>query len=236
MKSFIDIFKRNFMGILRVMSFKAIGIEDYAGEGIAFFSWFLCPLTLTFGVFTKSLIDFFSRKEISKNEIGEVNIKIDNISEKQMSCLTEKIRQYYSSKSNSSKELQIKLRKIHDKESSDFAQEISEEKNKLTCDSLREKYSIIDTDVDVRKVFSYQSFQEETRNIETTRAYEIEEFTDKRRMHHNSIELKSKKSAIKDYLNDPHNSGKKTQHIICNFFKKGSIELVNVSAKHNALP
>ncbi|MDI1351403.1 MAG: hypothetical protein PSV35_01325, partial [bacterium] len=202
-KNIWDIYSRNAKG------FFIKGFPDPERWTIAWFPAaivFLAtsPLTLILGVGIKSLIDFFSRKEIPERKISSLSNKIQESDANTINTLVEKLS-IYQAQSTSSKKL---IQTLH-ASSTETIQAITKGlKNKK--EALQEEQFNSEP--------SFGRFITVGGPLSQARQNTLENYNIANSSHCNSQKLKKQKDILKEYLGAEHNSGKKMQQIIYDHF------------------
>lgn len=209
-KSLKDIYKRNFkatfFGGFTVPEIYLIGVL------VPIIHLVLLPLTLTFGAGIKSLIDFFSRKEIPETSLRDAEGKIPDLDTDNTTLLIQEIYKYKpQAQSNSSKQLINGLKQINRYTENAIATGYKEKKQQLQKEQLG-----IDKDPSLLNV--YQSSYISNLALDETRQQSLDSYMQENKKHCKSQQLTREKTIILDYLSATHNTGKRMQHIICNFF------------------
>ena len=176
-----------------------VQITPNYGTVIGFIAWLITlPITTTVGAGIKALIDFFSRKEIPDELIGETEENLKNAPAEKITELVKQITDY-STQSKSSDCLRKKL----NKSSYDSKKAVHEEKMLLKkeqlgldCTSKYKEQYILNLELDDGRATRLNQY-----DLEATTKLSTQQ-----------------KTTITEYLQAAHNQGKKTQHIICNFF------------------
>lgn len=220
-KNIWDIYSRNVTGFFR---------EGFPDPGIWTLAWLpaavvfvvTLPLTLSLVVGLKSLIDFFSRKEILEEKMSSLNTKIEQSGEAEIESLVKDISTYKAQSISSNKLIQT-------------LQATSTATNQAITGSLQAKKRALQ-----EEQFNSEGNSDSVENRETaisivklnpTHQRELDAYSNSNSAHCNSQKLQKQKDVIKDYLGADHNSGKRMQHIIYDhfFFKPAPVEIKNAT-------
>jgi hypothetical protein len=211
-KNFIDMYKRNFKG-----TFFGGFFDPQGTNFVVPFIWIghiaLLPLTLTFGAGIKTLIDFFTRREIPEETINAVDGAIDALDAESIRPLIESIAIYRNgAQSTSSKKLiQMLLHTIPGETIDATSKDLGRKKREL-----QEAQLGININPELRKRYRPSYIANLPLNEESQR--QLDAYIAENRVHTNTQQLSKQKGVIKEYLGADHNYGKKMQQIICNYF------------------
>lgn len=206
-KSLIDSYKRNAKGVF----FGGFTVPNI-------YHIIFLPLTLTFGAGIKSLIDFFSRKEIPETSLDNAKHQIQDLDTDRTTLLIEEICRYKPEvQSNSSKQLIEDLEQIALETQTAISTGYQDKKQQLQEEQLG-----IDKNPDLLNV--YQSSYISNLVLDGTRQQSLDSYIEENQKRCKSQEFTRQKTIIGDYLSATHNTGKRMQHIICNFFSPAPTE------------
>lgn len=210
-KNFLDIYTRNVKGTFWG-GFSEVFLKIYpVGALVPIIHAALLPLTLTFGAAIKSLIDFFSRKEIAEETLNAVNDKIDALDEKSIEPLIREISTYKNAKSASSQKLMSTLNQIPHETHSVIQKAMKDKKR-----ALQEEQLGIDKNPELLDM--YQDNFIAKLQLNEVHQKKLEDYIQENDQHCKEQQLKNQKAAVKAYLGADHNYGKRMQQVICNHF------------------
>jgi hypothetical protein len=206
-KSIWDIYNRNAQGVF-LGGFTNIGQWKYLIPVVAILHIAFLPLTLTFGAGLKSLIDYFTRKELPQEKLESLNNKINELDNDNIQPLIDEMA-HYTPQSNSSKMLLKSLQKIPAETASVLEQAKTEKIRALQLHQLT-----TGTVVDPTQAYLF-TFITSTKLDETHQA-QLDEFLKQNEAHVKKQELTKQKAQIQTYLKADENAGKQMQHVIHN--------------------
>ncbi|KTC71685.1 hypothetical protein Lbir_1540 [Legionella birminghamensis] len=225
-KSFLDIYFRNARGVLRI----SFDIELWK------YAWPVCivllPFTLSLGAGIKTLIDFFSRKNIPETNLKAVDNHIATL-DSDINPLLETINTYSShAKSLSSQKLCTSLNKIEIEADSDLAKDINRKKQIL-------QYEQLGIDKDPSLLDRYRKRFIANLKLDESRQKRLDDYNTQQTRHHITKRNNNMKAIIREYVSAPHNYGKAMQQTICNHFfpsERPTIGLESPVEKKQVLP
>lgn len=207
--AFWPVWVRNFKGAFHY-GYKFIEKGGFKGNVLPFLHTFALPFTLTFGVTIKTIVDVRSRKLLGDTQLDALKAAINAMEDNPFNA---KIALLYgnSAKSNSSRLLISHLWKAQQHEKEHFSQLIANKKGAIKRKREIEEYRRRNREGENLDRYPLVSLSQAEAN-----AIIQKHQPDSAQFYKNRIE--EQKTLLLSFLNDSHNAGKKTEHVLYKLF------------------
>ena len=178
----------------------------------------LLPITMTFGAALKTLIDFFTRKELPKEQTSALNDKLSELDGTNIDSLISDI-QGYSARSNASKMLQTQLKGLQENATVVETQAAQAKKWALQLAQLT-----TEAHPDPLKVYTQEYIA--SLPLDAERQSVFDTYVLANVAHCETQRAAAQKAKVQEYFGAEKNAGKKMQHVIYQHFFAPPAEVV----------